>query len=180
MRVCVRSACRHRDPIIEIEHDARIVDLPSVLLDLDRELALIPIPILHANEAKTERAEIVTSGERLLIEDLRKRVDRIASEGRVRVCAAVPAEDAERVLKTVIGERSREADDMPAVDEPPLEARLIGLELIEMDLRRVLIKARREHMVRLFDRHAVDMIDALADLIVVEEIASAAWPRRAI
>jgi hypothetical protein len=37
-----------------------------------------------------------------------------------------------------------------------------------MNARRILIEARRELMLRLFDRDAVDMIDLRADLDILE------------
>jgi hypothetical protein len=58
---------------------------------------------------------------------------------------------------------------MPAIDEPPPEASLSFGVLVEMHFRRVLVEAGGEHVVAFFNRHAVHMVDLLANLIIVPE-----------
>ena len=50
---------------------------------------------------------------------------------------------------------------------------MLGAELIEVDARRVLVEPGRDLVLGLLDRHAVDMIDALADFVVAEAIGAA-------
>src|ERR1700690_557032 len=62
---------------------------------------------------------------------------------------------------------------MATVDQPPPEAALLGAELVEMDARGVLIEPRRDLMLGLFDRVAVDMVDLLANRVVTKTIGAA-------
>ena len=68
----------------------------------------------------------------------------------------------EGVGEAVEAQRARQRDDMAAIDQPPPEAALALAELVEMDLGVVLEQARRDLVLGLLDRHAVDMIDFLA------------------
>src|SRR5215472_18841758 len=86
---------------------------------------------------------------------------------------AVDRGDMERVGEAVERERPRERNDVAAVDEAPTEAALALGELIEMNPCRVLIKPRRDLMLRLLDRHAVAVVDFLADRIVVPAVRPA-------
>ena len=52
---------------------------------------------------------------------------------------------------------------MAAIDDASAEAALRLHMLVEMDARIVLVKPRRGHVTGFLDRHAVDMIDALAE-----------------
>ena len=58
-------------------------------------------------------------------------------------------------------------------DEPAAEAALAFDILIEMDARGVLIEPRRGHVLRFLDRDAVNVVDALADLVIAVEIRTA-------
>ena len=62
---------------------------------------------------------------------------------------------------------------MAAIDQPAAEAAFAFDVLVEVDARSILIEAGRDHVLRLFDGDAVDMIDALADLIVAVEVRAA-------
>ena len=57
---------------------------------------------------------------------------------------------------------------MAAIDQPAAEAALALGELVEVHARGVLIEPRRDLVLGFLDRHAVDMVDLLADLVVAE------------
>jgi hypothetical protein len=64
-----------------------------------------------------------------------------------------------------------------AIDDPTPEPPL-GLDvLVEVDLGGVVVEPGREHVLGLLDRHAVDVVDPLADLVVVPQIGAAAEGR---
>src|SRR5262249_33389057 len=99
------------------------------------------------------RTEIAASRQRVLREDLAPGVDGIAGEAWRDMAAAVQRGDAEGVLEPVERQRTREADDVTAIDEALAEpARPLGME-IEVDARRVLVEPRRHRMLGLLDRH---------------------------
>src|SRR6202044_364952 len=87
--------------------------------------------------------------------------------------AAVDGGDVEGVGEAVEGQRAGERDDVAAIDQPPPETTLLGVELIEMVARRVLINQRRNLMLGLFDRVTVDMVDLLADRVIAVAIGAA-------
>ncbi len=62
---------------------------------------------------------------------------------------------------------------MAAVNEPLAEAVLALGELVEVHFRRVLIEPRRNHVLGFFHRHAVDVIDLLADGVIAETMRAA-------
>ena len=106
-------------------------------------------------------------------ENLAPRIDGIAGKQRRDVAAAVDGGDVEGVGEAVEGQRAGERDDMPAIDEPPAEAAVLGGVLVEVDFCRVLVEARRDLVLGLLDRHAVDMVDALARRIVAKAVRAA-------
>ena len=79
----------------------------------------------------------------------------------------------EGVGEAVEGQRAGERDHVPAVDQPPAETALAFGELVEMNARGVLIEPGRDLVLGLLDGDAVDVIDALADLIIPEAIRAA-------
>ena len=83
------------------------------------------------------------------------------------------ATNLEGVGEAVEGQRAGEADDVAAVDEPPAEAALLLHQLVEMDLRRVLVEPGRDHVLGFLDGHAVHMVDLLAHGVVVPEVRAA-------
>src|SRR3984957_1457998 len=87
--------------------------------------------------------------------------------------AAIDGGDGEGVGQPIEGQRPGERDDVAAVDQPPAEAALLGAELVEMDARGVLIESRRDLMLGLFDRIAVDMVDLFANFVIAETIGAA-------
>ncbi len=89
------------------------------------------------------------------------------------MAAAVDGGDVEGIGEAVERQRARERNHVAAIDQPVAEPALLGAEQIEMDARRVLIEPGRDHMLGFFDGDAVDMIDALADLIIAVAILAA-------
>jgi hypothetical protein len=107
------------------------------------------------------------------VDDFRPGVDRIAGKGRGDVPAAIDRRDAESVGQPVEGKRARQADDVTAVDDPAAEAPgLFGL-LVEVHAGGVLVEAGGHHVFTFFDGHAVNVIDAFADLVVVPQVRAA-------
>src|SRR5690606_11531090 len=72
-----------------------------------------------------------------------------------------------RIAKPVEGKRARKRNDMAAIDEAAAEAALAFAILIEMYLRRVLVKARRHHMFGFLDGDAIHMVDLFAHFIII-------------
>ena len=62
---------------------------------------------------------------------------------------------------------------MPAIDQAAAEAVLALGELVEVHPRGVLIEPRRHLVLGFLDRHAVDMVDHLADLIIAPAVRAA-------
>ena len=62
---------------------------------------------------------------------------------------------------------------MTAVDQAPAEAVVLRRMGVEVDPCRVLVEARRRHVVGLLDRHSVLVVDALAGRIVVPQVGTA-------
>src|SRR6266704_1598815 len=86
--------------------------------------------------------------------------------------AAIDRSDMKGIGEAIERQRARQRNDMPAVDQPPAEAALALDELVEMNARGVLIEPRRDLVLGFLDRHAVDMIDSLADFIIAEATLS--------
>ena len=77
------------------------------------------------------------------------------------------------VLQPVEAQRLGGGDHHPAVDQPPAGRVLGALILVEVDLGGVLIEARGHLVLGLLDGHAVDMVDLLADCVVLERMRRA-------
>ena len=89
------------------------------------------------------------------------------------MAAGIDRRDLKRVGESVERQRARQADHMATIDEPASEAAFAFTELVEMNARRVLVQPRRHHVLGFFDRHAVDMVDLLADRVVVPRMRAA-------
>ena len=83
---------------------------------------------------------------------------------------AVQPENMEGVGQPVEAQAARDRDEMAAIDEPPPEPPLAFDMLIEMHPRGVLEQAGGELMLGLLDGLAVDMVDLVADRVVVEAL----------
>src|SRR6202041_2423788 len=89
------------------------------------------------------------------------------------MAAAIDGGDMKGIGQAIEGEATRQLNDMAAIDQPPAEPAFTFDKLIEMDARGILIEPGRHHMLGLFDGDAVDMVDALANLIIAEAINAA-------
>src|SRR5260370_9201161 len=132
--------------------------------------------VLRARRAQAQRGDIAPPGEVGLVEHFAPGIERVAAKARRDVAAAVERGDAERIAEPVEAERARQADDMAAIDEAAAEAPLALAVLVEMDLGAVLVEPRRHRLLGLLDRHAVDMIDALALGVVAPAMRPPAHP----
>jgi hypothetical protein len=81
---------------------------------------------------------------------------------------AIQPENVEGIGEPVKAQGAGDGDDVAAIDEPPAEPAFALDMLIEMDPRRVLEQARGELMLGLLDGLPVDMVDLVADGIIVE------------
>ena len=68
--------------------------------------------------------------------------------------------------KAVEAQRAGEREGVPAIDQPPVETALCGGKLVEMDPGGVLVEPRRDLVFGFLNGDAVDVVDALADLVV--------------
>ena len=112
-------------------------------------------------------------GNSAVLQDFAPGEHRVAGEQRRDVPAAVDRGDVEGVGEAVEAQRARERDDVAAIDQPAAEPALALAELVEMHLGGVLVEAGREHVLGFLDRHAVDMVDLLADRIIAEAMRRA-------
>src|SRR5947208_12039982 len=87
--------------------------------------------------------------------------------------AAIDRGDKKGIGEAIERQRPRQRNDMPAIDQPPSETALALDELVEMNARGILIKPRRDLVLGFLDRHAVDMVNSLADFIIAEAIRAA-------
>src|SRR5215208_5959749 len=78
----------------------------------------------------------------------------------------------ETVLKSVERQRARQAHHMSAIDDAPPEAAGLFRKRIVMHARRIVIKPRGCHMLRLLDSDAVDMVDFFVDSIIIKPIGT--------
>src|ERR1700677_2530607 len=131
-------------------------------------------PVFGRDRAHPERANVVAAGQRRGLENFAPCEHSIAGEERRDMSAAIDRRDMEGVGEAVETQGASERDHMPTIDEPPPEAPLPLAELVEMHLGGVLIKPGRRLVLGLFDGDAVDMIDPLADAIVLEPIVRSA------
>src|SRR5687767_5210792 len=92
------------------------------------------------------------------------------------MATAVDGRDMEGIAQAVEGQRACKRDDDAAIDEAAAEAALPLRVLVEMYPRRVLVEAGGHLMLGLFERHPIDMIDPVADLIVAPQIRRACEP----
>ena len=118
-------------------------------------------------------ADVVAAGQGGGVEDFAPGEDRVAGEQRRDVAAAVDRGDVEGVGEPVEAEGARERDDVAAVDQAAAEPALAFAELVEMHLRGVLVEARRDLVLGLFDGHAVDVVDPFALGVVAPAIGRA-------
>jgi hypothetical protein len=85
----------------------------------------------------------------------------------LQCAAAVDGGDEQGVFQALVAQGPAHGDDVAAVDQPPAEAAVAHHVRVEMQPRRVLVQARGEGVVRLVQRHAGGMVDALALLVVL-------------
>src|SRR5271165_141516 len=159
---------RDQRPIVEIEHDARLVALAVA----QREIGAGAV--LRRDRAEPQGADVIALRQRRRCDDLAPGEDGVAGEERRDMPAAVDRRNMECVGEAIEAERPGERDDVAAVDEPPAEPPLALAQLVEMDLGRVLVKAGRDHVLGLLDGHPVDVVDSGAPLIVLEAEGRAA------
>jgi hypothetical protein len=83
------------------------------------------------------------------------------------MAAAVERDDHLRIRQPVERQRARQADDMPAIDQPPA---ILARGGVEMHLGGVLPEPGGQHVLGLLDGHAVDMVDHLAHRVVAPAV----------
>src|SRR5262245_4509641 len=125
-------------------------------------------PVLDGEGAQAERAHVRASGKLGFVENLAPRINGVAGERGRDVPRAVQSENVESIGEPIEAQGAGDGDDVAAIDEPPAEPALAFDMLIEMDARRVLEQARGELMLGLFDRLPVNVVDLVADGVVVE------------
>ena len=161
-------SARQHEPRVEIEHDAVGI---LALFRLQRQRGAIHV--LDADEAHAQRADIAAARHLGLLQDFRPRVDGVARKRRCDVAAAVDGCQMEGVAEAVVGQRAHQRDDDAAVDDALAEAALGLGVLVEVHLGGVLVEARRGLMLGFLERHAIDMVDLFAGLIVAPAVRRA-------
>jgi len=82
--------------------------------------------------------------------------------------APIDGGNAKGVAKTVEAQAPGDADDVAAINDAFSKAAALLRVLVEMHACRVLVEACGKGVLGLFDRHAVDVVDLLADFVIVE------------
>ena len=58
---CLPLSLRHQHPVVEVEHDVRVVALLAVSLDLERDRLACGIGVLDAHQAQAQRADVAAT-----------------------------------------------------------------------------------------------------------------------
>ena len=77
------------------------------------------------------------------------------------------------IAQTIKAQRPRHGNHMPAIHQPTAKAAFSLSILIEMHLGCILIQPRRHHVIRLLNRHTIDVINLLADFIITPHVSAA-------
>ena len=158
---------RHQHPVIEIEDHRRVVLVAALEREIRARL------VLGGDGAQAQRADILAAGQFGGGQHLGPGEHRAAGEQRRHVPPAIDRRHVERIAEPVERERARQRDGVAAIDQPVAEAAFALGEVVEMNARGVLIKPRRDHVLGVLDRDAVDVIDLLARLVVAEAVRAA-------
>lgn len=159
---------RHQHRIVEVEQDAGVVAAIGGLAGKTGAGL-----ILGRDATWAQRSQIVASRQRELVDHFRPGVDGIAGKGRHDTSATIDRGNPEGIGQAVERQRTRETDDVSAIDEAAAKATsLLGL-LIEVYPRGILVQAGDHHVLALLVGHAVNMIDALPHLIIAPQVGTA-------
>ncbi len=158
----VHSYRGKRHPIIHVEHDAVLEAAVGFHAGEVGARA-----ILHGEGAELQRAHVALPGQLGFAGDLAPGIDGVAGERGCGVTRAVQAEHVEGVGESVEAQAPRDRDDVAAIDEAAAEPGLALDVLIEMHARGVLEQTGGELMLGFLDGLAVDMIDLLADCVIL-------------
>src|SRR5690606_1982071 len=112
---------------IKIKNDRRIA---LAVFELIREA--VARLVLGCEGAHAKRAGRRISGKLGFLQHLAPGIDGVAGEGRRGVRAAIDRGNKLRITEAVEREGARQADDMPAIDQPATEAVILHLVLVEM------------------------------------------------
>ena len=157
-------SARHQRPVIEIENDGRVVIVALPERKIGARF------VLGGDGAQPQRADVGAAGQCGAGQHLGPGKHRVAGKQRRHMPPAVDCRDMKGIGQAVEGQRPRQRDDMPAIDQPAAEASFGLGEQVEMDPGIVLIEPGGDLMLRLLDRHPVDMIDLFADAIIGEAV----------
>src|SRR5215510_5629117 len=72
------------------------------------------------------------------------------------------------IAQAIEGQRARKRNGVSAIDKTTTEPSAAFGELVEMNARGVLIKARRDLVFGFFDSHAVNVVDFFTNFVIAE------------
>ena len=93
------------------------------------------------------------------------------------MAAAVDGQDVQAVAEAVERQGARQRDHHAAIDDAGAQPALALGVVVEMDPGAIVVEARGAAVLALHHAHAVDMVDALADDVVLEEVGLAGLAR---
>src|SRR5438445_4623021 len=129
------SSTWHQQPVVEVEHDGRMVLAVGALARPG-----IAWAVLGGDGAHTQGADIVATRQGCLLQYLRPGIDGVAAEGRRDMAAAVDGGDAKAVGEAVEGQCAGERDHVAAISQPAAKARVLAGIGVEMHPRGVLVE----------------------------------------
>ena len=119
----IRAARRER-PVVEVEHDARLVALGLAQRKLGAGA------VLGRDRAQPQGPDVVAARQRRRLDHFAPGEHGVAGEERRDMPAAIDGGDMEGVGEAVEGQRAGERDHMAAIDEPAAEP---PLPLVSID-----------------------------------------------
>ena len=122
--------------------------------------------VFHRDQTQADRADAGRVGIGL-VQHLRPGADGIAGKAGVGMGARVQRHDHLRIGQPVERQRARKADDMAAIDQA---AAILAVGGVKMHFGGVLPQTGGEHMLGLFNRDAIDMVDLFADCVVAPTV----------
>ena len=134
-------------------------------------------PVLGRDQPQAQGADIGAAGQVGRVQHLRPGIDRVAGPAGIDVAAAVDRQDVQAVAEPVERQRPGQRDHHAAIDDAGAESALALGVVVEMDPGAVVVEAGGAAVLALHHAHAVDMVDPLADHIVLEEVGRAGLGR---
>src|SRR4029079_7109668 len=106
----IRLSTRHQQPVIEIEHDRRVIFAVTAFAGPG-----IARAILGGGGAHAQRTDVIARRQRRRLHHFGPGIDRVAAEGRADMAAGIDRGEAKAIGEAIEGQRTGERHHMAAI-----------------------------------------------------------------